>query len=230
MARVAILIDGDNISADHAEQISAIGQSRGDVILRRAYANASNGCGWNEAPGVRLMHAGTGKNAADLLLAIDAIEYACTDRFDTFVLASSDGDFTHLATRLRERELEVIGAGEDKAPAPFRAACNRFQVLAAPRPTDGAAARAEAAPVSSGHAISELDRSIRAIIKRDSVNGSGIPLTALNTRMFREHDVIISDRPERTWRNYLAERPALFALDPPGKEARVRFLPAGFRP
>ena len=48
------------------------------------------------------MHAGTGKNASDLLLALDAVELALRGDVDHFVIASSDGDFSHLALRLRE--------------------------------------------------------------------------------------------------------------------------------
>ena len=39
---------------------------------------------------------------------------------------SSDGDFTRLASRLRESGMEVIGMGESKTPKSFRGACSVF--------------------------------------------------------------------------------------------------------
>lgn len=42
---------------------------------------------------------------------------------------SSDGDFTKLASRLRESGMEVIGMGENKTPKSFKAACSVFTNL-----------------------------------------------------------------------------------------------------
>ncbi|NJO13678.1 MAG: NYN domain-containing protein, partial [Gammaproteobacteria bacterium] len=41
-------------------------------------------------------------------------------------VVSSDSDFTGLTQRIREDGLTVYGFGEEKTPAPFRAACNKF--------------------------------------------------------------------------------------------------------
>ena len=48
---------------------------------------------------------------------------------DGFCIVSSDGDFTRLASRLRESGMEVIGMGENKTPRSFRAACSVFTDL-----------------------------------------------------------------------------------------------------
>ena len=47
-------------------------------------------------------------------------------KLDGFCLVSSDSDFTGLATRIREEGLVVYGFGEEKTPASFRNACNKF--------------------------------------------------------------------------------------------------------
>ena len=75
-----------------------------------------------------------GKNAADLALAIDAIDLFHTGGIEGFCLVSSDSDFSHLALRLREHGVMVIGYGERKAPASFRRACDRFIELVPPPP------------------------------------------------------------------------------------------------
>ena len=67
-----------------------------------------------------------GKNAADIALAIDAVDLSYRERLDGFVLVSSDSDFTRLAQRLREGGFAVYGFGESKTPRAFRSACHRF--------------------------------------------------------------------------------------------------------
>ncbi|MCB2133328.1 MAG: NYN domain-containing protein, partial [Rhodobacteraceae bacterium] len=175
---------------------------------------------------------GIGKNAADLLLSIEAMELAMSQAFSSVVIASSDGDFTHLATRLRERGLCVIGVGEDKAPKAFRGACTRFDVVgartaeaapAAPKPVPAAER-----PVERKDGVSDLDLRIRDMIRQHSTKAQGMRITDLNPAMSKAHGTRISLQPERSWRAYLAARPALYDLDPRGPEAKVRFRPAGF--
>lgn len=217
--RVAVLVDGDNISAAHADRILAEAARLGRVDVSRAYAAADRPSGWMSAPGYRLVNAGSGKNAADVLLCIDAMELALLGGLTAFAIATSDGDFTHLAQRLRERGLAVLGLGEDKAPPMFRAACTDFTRLVgapAPRPPVGA--------------HSDLDRKIRALIAAHSRNGSGMRVAELGSRMHSDHGFRIGEHPERSWRAYLSNRPMLYELEAEGPSAMVRFRPEGFGP
>ena len=59
-------------------------------------------------------------------MIIDAMDLLYTDKFDAFALVSSDSDFTSLATRLRESEIQVIGVGKITTPASFKNACDEF--------------------------------------------------------------------------------------------------------
>jgi hypothetical protein len=52
-----------------------------------------------------------------------------TKNVDGFCIVSSDGDFTRLASRLKESGMDVIGMGENKTPRSFRAACSVFTDL-----------------------------------------------------------------------------------------------------
>lgn len=70
-----------------------------------------------------------GKNATDSTLIIDAMDILYTNNVDGFCIVSSDGDFTRLASRLRESGMDVIGMGESKTPRSFRAACSVFTDL-----------------------------------------------------------------------------------------------------
>lgn len=69
------------------------------------------------------------KNATDSTLIIDAMDILYTNNVDGFCIVSSDGDFTRLASRLRESGMDVIGMGENKTPRSFRAACSVFTDL-----------------------------------------------------------------------------------------------------
>ncbi len=221
--RVAVLVDGDNVSARYAEDILSMAAAAGRVDLARVYAAMNRPTDWVGRAGFRLMHAGAGKNAADLLLSIDAMELALVAGFDAFVIATSDGDFTHLAQRLRERGLRVLGMGESKAPADFRMACGEFRALDGPAPDPAPTARAPTPPIARS-----LDEKIRDLIAEHSTQGRGMRLAELSAKMHSRHGTRIGTFPEKTWRAYFVARPAQFELDPRGPDAMVRFLPRSF--
>ena len=231
--RIAVLIDGENLSADLSEAILRRAKALGDPFLRRVYGNVALMPGWSKQAEFTLVHSGSGKNSADVLLAIDAMELAGGRLVEGFVLASSDGDFTHIATRLREKGLNVLGMGAAKTPPAFRHACSAFYVMeskAAPPPPKPAAKPAPT-PTSTTPATKgpeELDLHIRAQIAANSKQGRGMKIVDLSLAMRTKHNVTISALPEKRWRTYLAARPALYDLDPKGPDAFVRFHPAGF--
>jgi predicted nuclease of predicted toxin-antitoxin system len=133
----AVLIDADNIPADHAEVILKEVTTFGEPALRRVYGDWSSGQLRKWTDKIKSLglvaHQETantkGKNASDIGLVIDAMDILHTGRFDGFVLVSSDSDFTRLASRVREEGLDVIGIGEGKAPEALRNVCNRFVLI-----------------------------------------------------------------------------------------------------
>ena len=147
-ARLAVLIDGDNASPRHARAVFEAAEALGEATVRRIYGDFSNRrlVSWNAAirnfaivPCHQPAHV-RGKNAADIALAIDAVDLTYRARLDGFLLVSSDSDFTRLAQRLREGGFAVYGFGESKAPPAFRSACHSFQIVGR------AATRTAAAP------------------------------------------------------------------------------------
>ena len=212
--RFAVLVDGDNIGAQHAAHIRRIALARGSPDIWRVYADASLRKDWHDAPGFRLIHAGAGKNAADVLLAIDAMDLALRDGVSGFVIASSDGDFSHVAHRLRETGRCLIGVGEGKTPAAFRAACSAFEQI-------GQGQR-QPAP-------DPLASKVIAMIHRHEDNGKGMRVAILGSMMHKTHAIGITALPDGNWRAYLENRSHLFDLDPKGSEARVRIRTAHLR-
>ena len=131
---LAVLIDADNTSAKHAKAIFDEIAGLGEASVRRIYGDFSSSQmkTWSAVQaefGIVPFHqpANTvGKNASDIALVIDAMDLMHSNRFDGFVLCSSDSDFTRLASRIREQGLDVYGIGQQKTPAAFRMACKRF--------------------------------------------------------------------------------------------------------
>ena len=236
--RIAVLVDGDNTSPTRAAHIMAEAARMGRVDLARVYGNAAQPSGWLAASGFRMIHAGCGKNAADVLLCIDALELALTGDWAGFVIASSDGDFVHLAQRLRDRGLEVLGIGESKAPATFRDACTAFvELTSLHRATEPPHVAPCVATVGSDtrpvvplptQRLRDLEDCILHMMIEHKVPAPGMALTALNARMVTDFGFLIGAHEDRTWRTFFTKRPALFSIDPPSQEARVRYRAKGF--
>lgn len=227
-SRVALMIDGDNLSPEDAGQIILKAAQFGDLTIRRVYGNAQAPAGWTSAPGIRFVHSGSGKNATDLLMTVEAMGAILTAQADVLVLATSDRDFVHLATHLREKSVTVIGIGQAKAPEGFRKACTKFLELK-PKPKVAAAevGKRPAPPsaVSSNEA-GELDERIRKLIESEGQDGA-LRIDRLSVRMHALHKVKISDQAQKTWRSYLTARPDLYVCDPKGAHALVRLKPPG---
>lgn len=144
-SRVAVLVDCDNVPPsilDHALRFVA---RFGRVVVRRGYGNPGTLAGnrWQEAlvqlaftPCLQYQYA-SGKNTADIALALDALEMLFDDKVDTFCFVTSDSDFAYLCRKLRERGAIVCIVGEGKTPPALRNASDHFSEWqpAVPDPT-----------------------------------------------------------------------------------------------
>lgn len=135
--RYAVLIDSDNISSKYISSILDEMTKYGVITYKRIYGDwtSPQANKWkkelmeNSITPIQQFRNTVGKNATDSTLIIDAMDILYTDNVDGFCIVSSDGDFTRLASRLRESGMEVIGMGENKTPKAFRAACSVFTDL-----------------------------------------------------------------------------------------------------
>ena len=125
---VALLVDGENISVVWAKTLLSEAKLFGVPTVRRVYGKSEHIAGW-EQEGYKLVPTRPGKNAADLLLCVEASSLALRDQFHTLIIASSDGDFSYLTEHLRELGHELIGVGESKTPKAFREVCTAFVEL-----------------------------------------------------------------------------------------------------
>jgi len=144
--RIALFLDYENLAIGAREQLhlsefdfrpvaDALAE-RGRVVVRRAYADWSR---FDEDRRMLTRHhvelieipqrmGSVRKNAADIKMAVDAIEL-CFERdyITTFVLGTGDSDFTPLVHKLRELNRRVIGIGvEASTSALLPPACDEF--------------------------------------------------------------------------------------------------------
>jgi uncharacterized protein (TIGR00288 family) len=144
--RIALFLDYENLAIGAREQLhlsefdfrpiaDALAE-RGRVVVRRAYADWSR---FDEDRRMLTRHhvelieipqrmGAVRKNAADIKMAVDAIEL-CFERnyITTFVLGTGDSDFTPLVHKLRELNRRVIGIGvEASTSALLPPACDEF--------------------------------------------------------------------------------------------------------
>ena len=134
---LAILIDGDNIPSKYIKEMMEEIAKYGNPTIKRIYGDWTKPqlSKWkkilleNAITPMQQYSYTTGKNATDSAMIIDAMDILYSEKVDGFCIASSDSDFTKLATRIRETGLTVIGIGEKKTPEPFIVACDRFIYL-----------------------------------------------------------------------------------------------------
>ena len=135
--QVAVLIDGDNISAKYAESIKQEALQYGNIKVFRLYGsvNSPNTKTWYPVmpkqgimPVLQISYA-SGKSIADQALTIDVMDLLHSDNIDIFCIASSDSDFTKLVYRLKESGKIVIGMGESKTKEALAKACDEFKIL-----------------------------------------------------------------------------------------------------
>ena len=132
--KLALLIDGDNISATYMPLIMREAEQRGTVAIRRIYGQFKSGKmkSWLkhldefDLTAVNVSPLTRGKNATDMKLTIEAMDMLSGRQLDGICIASSDGDFTPLAARIRASALTVYGFGAKKAPKGYKEEFDRF--------------------------------------------------------------------------------------------------------
>ncbi len=134
---IALLIDAENISYKYIDTIFDELKEYGNVTIRKLYGDLSkeHTKPWIEPVQkyaiipVQQYQNSVGKNSSDMALVIDAMDILYNNPVDVFCIASSDSDFTRLASRIRQNGKMVIGMGESKASQPLVNAFDKFQYL-----------------------------------------------------------------------------------------------------
>lgn len=145
--RLAVFIDADNTPPHVAEDLFQSIRKLGSADVKRIYGNTLGLTGWKavlEKYPLVTSQVQEGKNAADIALIIDAMDFMHKKIFDGFCLVSSDRDFSRLATRLREEGLTVYGFGKTTTSQSFQQACTQFFFIKEKAPQNPPAAPKQA--------------------------------------------------------------------------------------
>jgi len=144
--RIALFLDYENLAIGARDDLGGMRfdlkplsdalAERGRVVVRRAYADWSY---FDEDRRMLTSHhvelieipqrmGAVRKNAADIKMAVDAIELSFErDYITTFVICTGDSDFTPLVAKLRELNKRVIGVGlEASTSRMLPPACDEF--------------------------------------------------------------------------------------------------------
>ena len=206
-AQVAVFIDYDNIEISASDKLGKdvdvewslvleTAAQIGRVVVRRAYADWSSYGGDRQrellGSGVELVHVSSkrGKNAADIRIVIDALEFmfSGSSNITHIMLVSGDGDFTELVHRLRGRGLKVVGLGVSGASAEYLInACDEFifydRLVGAEQTAEPAKNGGETPPSGPSFDITEARQLLRRVLQ--SRQGEWVLAAELKNAMLR---------------------------------------------
>ena len=120
---IVLLIDADNTQEKKMKSVIMEISAYGRIVVKRAYGNWTKEVlkKWEDdfrnlaIKPIQQIDYVKGKNATDMALVIDALDFLYTSNYDTYAIVSSDSDFTPLAIKLRESGKFVIGVGKESA-------------------------------------------------------------------------------------------------------------------
>jgi uncharacterized LabA/DUF88 family protein len=109
-ARIALLIDGENIGADQFPAILKQVGGLGTPVIKRLFGMRKDWEPVAEANALKVewqASAGKGKNTVDIAMTVHTMDIVHRSLVDAICLVSSDCDFQPLAIHLREAGVTV---------------------------------------------------------------------------------------------------------------------------
>lgn len=187
--RIALLIDGDNISSAYIDVILSELGNWGTVTYKRIYGDWSDPRmkSWrdvlleNSITPMQQFPNRKGKNATDTALIIDAMDILYSGNTDAFCIITGDSDFTHLVTRLRESGQFVIGMGSAKnSHSSISKACNIFKYVEV---LGEEAEASDTGTQSSFTPVSEIEAAICDLIRANDDDDKVTALAEVGSRL-----------------------------------------------
>ena len=213
--RIALFLDYENLAIGARDALGGAPfdlkpiadalADRGRVVTRRAYADWSM---FDEDRRMLTRHhvelieipqrmGMVRKNAADIKMAVDAVELAFErDYITTFVIGTGDSDFTPLVHKLRELNKQVIGVGVRASTSNLLPpACDEFLfyenlegVEARPQREEPKPVAAEPADTASEPEVVDLERLITTTITGVQRSSSDVVLASTLKRALLRKD------------------------------------------
>ena len=136
LGKIAQIIDADNVTQIEKIKPAILEISKyGKISLKRAYGNWGKETlkNWKDVlrnlaiKPIQQIDYVSGKNATDIALTIDAMDFLYNSEYDGFVIVSGDSDYTPLAIKLKESGKTVIGIGcKESTAEAFVSSCDNF--------------------------------------------------------------------------------------------------------
>lgn len=193
LKKYALLIDAENTNIKYLNHIFNELRSYGIITYKRMYGDFTKEelKEWNARAldyaivPIQQPHYSKYKNAADIMMVIDAMDILYEKNVDGFCIVSNDSDFTRLVNRLCDGGMEVIGMGMSKASKTLKAACTEYKNLEQIFSTEADEAVIEA---SEGTQLEEIKKMIKELILKNNGNcGMGGLKSALQ-RVYSDFD------------------------------------------
>ena len=130
--KIAILIDGENISSKEIKNVFNEASNYGNIIIGNLYINDTAKKSWKDSANKFALTAklhynvAQKKNGSDIALAVDAMDIMHKGNVDTIFIISSDSDFTTLAKELKANGLTVNGIGSEDSPEALKNVYSKF--------------------------------------------------------------------------------------------------------
>jgi len=132
----AVFVDGDNISSEYLDAIMTEIGKKGEIILKRVYADwtTPNMKTWKEkvsnSPIRVFQQFRNGPNSTDNAIIMDAIELAINNKnINAFCIVSTDHGYYSMALKLRENGKHVLGIGKENSRDIWQNSCNEFVTI-----------------------------------------------------------------------------------------------------
>jgi hypothetical protein len=134
---LAVFIDGDNISGAHYQKIMDEIRRNGRILVQRVYADFSkpSSAQWRDIivnyglEAVQVFRVAK-KESTDNTLIVDCMRTLYNNKsIHSFVIMSSDSDFSSLAAEIRLQGQFCIGIGYKHTPMKLRNNCDRFILI-----------------------------------------------------------------------------------------------------
>ncbi|MBX7168086.1 MAG: NYN domain-containing protein [Pirellulales bacterium] len=182
--RLALLVDGENVAGRHAAELRRRTDELGSVRVCRVIGNwqGNRGLQWKAAarrwPAIEFVQrTGRAKNAADVALAIQAVDLLRDGGLDGFCLASADADFVPLAQRIHRAGLLLYGFAAGNCSRALQTQC------------DACFSLGECVPAAAEGSLVELIE--QAILARSGDDGwANLPSVGNYLRSCTENDAV----------------------------------------
>ncbi|NEY89040.1 NYN domain-containing protein [Tabrizicola oligotrophica] len=219
--RVALLVDGENISVDHAGFLIITAAKSGVLCVKRVFGAVSRLGGWSTAPGFRVVHVPPAKNSGDIALSLDALELALTGQVDEIVLATSDRDMILVALRLAELGVPVTGIGEEKCSVDFRKACRKFVQV----PDKPEVSAQQKLPAPAEQTAGAFEGRMRKFVASEADNFGWVTFSALGQQRAKEAGISKAQAgigKSASWTDWFKKRSEVYEIEERGTQSRAR--------